>query len=154
MTNTHHIYLIFHLLAATIWVGGHLVLALGFLPKALKNKDFSYIDKFEKTYEPIGMPSLLVLLITGILMAYDFGLRIGQWFSFSSPMEIVVSLKLICLLLTICLAVSAQTRVLPKLHKGNVNKLPEMALHIIFVTLLGVMMLVLGSFARYGGITL
>ena len=70
MINTHHIYLIFHLLAATIWVGGHLVLALGFLPKALKNKDFSYIDKFEKTYEPIGMPSLLVLLITGILMAY------------------------------------------------------------------------------------
>ena len=41
MINTHHIYLIFHLLAATIWVGGHLVLALGFLPKALKNKDFS-----------------------------------------------------------------------------------------------------------------
>ena len=53
---THHILLILHLVAATIWVGGHLVLAIGYLPKALKHNDFSYIGNFEKTYEPIGMP--------------------------------------------------------------------------------------------------
>lgn len=150
----HHFYLIVHLLAATIWVGGHLVLAIGFLPKALKYNDFSYIDKFEKTYEPIGMPSLLLLVITGILMAYDFGTGITTWFSFISSIETVISAKIICLLLTVCLAISAQTRVLPQLHKGNLRKLPEMAAHIISVTILGVLMLVLGSFVRYGGIQL
>ena len=80
---THHILLILHLVAATIWVGGHLVLAIGFLPKALKHNDFSYIANFEKTYEPIGMPSLLVLVITGIILAYDYGATFSTWLFFN-----------------------------------------------------------------------
>lgn len=149
----HHLLLIIHLIAATIWVGGHLVLAIGYMPRALKYKDFSYIGNFEKKYEPIGMPSLLLLVITGISMAYDYDAGLKSWFSFSNSIETVVSLKLSCLLLSVCFAISAQTRVLPKLRKGNLNKLPEMAVHITSVTLLGVTMLVLGSFVRYGGIS-
>ena len=149
---THHLILILHLIAATIWVGGHLVLAIGYLPKALKRKDFSYIGNFEKTYEPIGMPSLVVLVITGILMAYDYNAGLSSWFSFATPIERVVSLKLTCLLTSICFAISAQTRVLPKLRKGQLNKLPEMAVHIICVTLIGVVMVVLGSLVKIGGI--
>ena len=148
---THHILLVLHLIAATIWVGGQLVLAIGYLPKALKRKDFSYIGNFEKTYEPIGMPSLAVLIITGILMAYDYNAGFSSWFSFGTPIERVVSLKLIFLLTTICFAISAQTRVLPKLRKGQLNKLPEMAVHIICVTLIGVLMVILGSLVRIGG---
>ena len=150
--GTHHIILIIHLLAATVWVGGHLFLALAYLPRALRHNDFSYIDKYERTYEPIGMPSLFLLVITGIVMAYDYNAGLQYWFTFSSPVERVVSLKLICILLTASFAISAQTRVLPKLRKGNIKPLPEMAVHIICVTLLGVTMLVLGSFVREGGI--
>ncbi|WP_314204142.1 copper resistance protein CopD [Capnocytophaga bilenii] len=149
---THHILLVLHLIAATIWVGGHLVLAIGYLPKALKHRDFSYIGNFERTYEPIGMPSLLVLVITGILMAYDFGATATTWFHFQYPVERVVSLKLFCLLTSVCFAISAQTRVLPKLRKGHIEKLPEMAVHIICVTLLGVTMVLLGSLVRIGGL--
>ena len=148
---THHILLVLHLIAATIWVGGHLVLAIGYLPKALKHKDFSYIGNFEKTYEPIGMPSLAVLIVTGILMAYDYNAGFSSWFSFATPIERVVSLKLTFLLTTVCFAISAQTRVLPKLRKGQLNKLPEMAVHIICVTLIGVLMVILGSLVRIGG---
>ena len=148
---THHILLVLHLIAATIWVGGHLVLAIGYLPKALKRKDFSYIGNFEKTYDPIGMPSLAVLIITGILMAYDYNAGFSSWFSFATPIERVVSLKLTFLLTTVCFAISAQTRVLPKLRKGQLNKLPEMAVHIICVTLIGVLMVILGSLVRIGG---
>ena len=148
---THHILLVLHLIAATIWVGGHLVLAIGYLPKALKHKDFSYIGNFEKTYEPIGMPSLAVLIITGIPMAYDYNAGFSSWFSFATPIERVVSLKLTFLLTTVCFAISAQTRVLPKLRKGQLNKLPEMAVHIICVTLIGVLMVILGSLVRIGG---
>ena len=139
---THHILLVLHLIAATIWVGGHLVLAIGYLPKALKHKDFSYIGNFEKTYEPIGMPSL----------AYDYNAGFSSWFSFASPIERVVSLKLAFFLTSICFAISAQTRVLPKLRKGQINKLPEMAVHIICVTLIGVVMVILGSLVRIGGL--
>ena len=100
----HHLLLIIHLIAATIWVGGHLVLAIGYMPRALKYKDFSYIGNFEKKYEPIGMPSLLLLVITGISMAYDYDAGLKSWFSFSNSIETVVSLKLSCLLLSVCFA--------------------------------------------------
>ena len=149
---THHILLVLHLIAATIWVGGHLVLAIGYLPKALKHKDFSFISNFEKTYEPIGMPSLAVLVITGILMAYDYNAGLSSWFSFASPIERVVSLKIAFFLISICFAISAQTRVLPKLRKGQLSKLPEMAVHIICVTLIGVIMVILGSLVKIGGL--
>ena len=99
------------------------------------------------------MPSLLLLVITGISMAYDYDAGLKSWFSFSNSIETVVSLKLSCLLLSVCFAISAQTRVLPKLRKGNLSKLPEMAVHITSVTLLGVTMVILGSFVRYGGIS-
>ena len=98
------------------------------------------------------MPSLAVLVITGILMAYDYNAGLSSWFSFATPIERVVSLKLTCLLTSICFAISAQTRVLPKLRKGQLNKLPEMAVHIICVTLIGVVMVILGSLVRIGGI--
>ena len=89
--------LIFHLLAATIWVGGHLFLAIRILPEALKKKDASILKNFKSKFEPVGMPSLLVLLITGILMAYHYNVTFTKWFSFSNAIEKVISIKLILL---------------------------------------------------------
>ncbi|QLH31767.1 MAG: hypothetical protein HWD62_04405 [Cyclobacteriaceae bacterium] len=37
-----------HVLGATVWVGGHLILSLGFLPRALQSKDINIITGFEK----------------------------------------------------------------------------------------------------------
>lgn len=148
---SHHLLLIIHLISATIWVGGHLILWITVLPKALKQKDPHLILNFERQYEAVGMTSLLLLVITGIWMAIQFQISVGSWFSFASPLERVVSFKLTLLICTVLFAISAQTRVIPKL-KHSADKLPEMALHITGVTLLGVAMLILGSFARYGGI--
>jgi uncharacterized membrane protein len=43
--------LIIHVLAATIWTGGHLVLALGFLPGALHERSPAVIEAFENRFE-------------------------------------------------------------------------------------------------------
>ncbi|MCC6288049.1 MAG: CopD family protein [Chitinophagaceae bacterium] len=148
---SHHLLLIIHLICASIWVGGHLFIAIRILPKALKQKNPDIILHFEKEYEPIGIAALLLLVITGIWMTLQFGIAVNRWFTFSSPIERVTSTKLLLLLGTVIFAVSAQTRVLPQLKKSS-GKIPEMAAHIIAVTAIGVAMLVLGSFARYGGI--
>ncbi|WP_413998036.1 CopD family protein [Flavobacterium sp. W1B] len=147
----HHLLLIIHLLSATVWVGGHLVLALGHLPQALKEKNQSIILNYEKKYEPIGMTALVLLVVTGVIMAYKYGISIQYWFHFDNPLERVVSTKLLLLLLIVLFALSAQFRVLPKL-KDNPKKLPEMAFHIISVTIISVLMLIFGSFIRFGGI--
>ncbi|GGE95151.1 CopD family protein [Flavobacterium limi] len=146
----HHLLLIIHLLSAAIWVGGHILLCVAYLPKALKEKDTKIILNYEKKYEPVGMTSLFLLVVTGILMAYKYGVTINYWFQFATPIESVVSSKLILLFTTAAFALSAQFRVLPKL-KTNPRKLPEMTFHIVSVTTIGILMLIFGSFIRFGG---
>lgn len=145
----HHLVLIIHLLAATIWVGGHLLLAICYLPTALKKKDPHIILNFEKKFETLGMSSLALLIITGIWMAYDFGVTIETWFHFSSGFEKVISIKLILLFCTFICAICAQFYVIPNLNQNNIKK---MAVIIVSVTSIGVAMLILGSTLRYGGI--
>jgi len=146
----HHLLLIIHLLGAAVWVGGHLVLSIAVLPEVLRKKDPEILTNFEEKYERIGMPSLLIMVITGIWMAYQFGQGVSQWFHFSNPLETVISLKLILLLATVLFAINARFFVIPKLSPKTLR---VMAFHIISVTILGVAMLVLGSFVRYGGIS-
>lgn len=146
-----HLMLILHLIGAAIWVGGHIVLAVNILPQVWKQKSTDLLFSFESRYERIGIPALLIMLLTGARMAYIYNVKIENWFSFSSPIENVISTKLMCLLIIFLFAASAQFRVLPKL-KHNIKYLPLMSFHIIMVTLISVTMLILGSFIRYGGI--
>lgn len=144
----HHILLILHLLAATVWIGGHLILSIGFLPKALKEKNPEIITNFEKSYEKIGLPALLILIVTGVFLSYRYGIAISNWFSFENGIETVVSVKLILLLLTLALAIHARIFIIPKLSPKS---LPFMAAHIILITLVGLTMMVVGTFVRFGG---
>ena len=146
----HHLLLIIHLMSATVWVGGHLILVASYLPRAIKEKNQNYILNYEKKYESICMLSLILLILSGILMAYKYGGTIEHWFEFATPIEKVVSTKLLLLFATLLFALSAQFKVLPKLN-NNIKYLPEMALHILCVTIIGISMLILGSFVRFGG---
>jgi putative copper export protein len=134
-----------HIIAATIWTGGHLVLSLGFLPKALKQKDFGIIQAFESRFEPIGLPALLILVLTGIYMttiyAPDFFLLDWQ-----DHYTRHLLLKYSSLLMTIGLAIHARFFLIPK------KALRPLAFHIIAVTLLSVVFVLLGFSARSGGI--
>ena len=56
----YSVLLFIHIVAATIWVGGHLVLSIGFLPRALARRDPEIILGFERIYERIGLPVLAV----------------------------------------------------------------------------------------------
>lgn len=147
----HHLLLVIHLLCATIWIGGHLFMVTCMLPGILKRKDTQALLNFEKKYEPLGMGALILLVLTGFWMAFQFGIDWQDLFSFANPIERVVSIKLLLLITTVAFALSAQIRVLPSLKK-SAKRLPEMAVHAICVTLIGIIMLILGSFVRYGGI--
>jgi putative copper export protein len=145
--DLYQIALILHVTGASIWVGGHLVLCLRYLPQALKKRDPSIIQGFEKHFEPVGIPALLVQVITGIWMAFDYyGL---SFLSFSNPMSRTVSIKLILLLFTLVLAIHARFYIIPKLNERRLN---QMALHIIFITVTGLAMMILGVRFRLGGV--
>ena len=138
-----------HVLAATVWVGGHLVLSLSVLPKALRADDPRIVLEFESAYERVGLPALLIQVITGIWLAWRLIPEVGEWFSFSSPIATTIGVKLILLAVTLALAVHARLRLIPNLEDGSLRPL---AFHIVAITAIAVLMVVAGVGFRFGGI--
>ena len=130
-----------HILGATIWTGGHIVLSLAVLPRVLKEKSPERLLEFESAFERIGKPAMLVQIITGLLLAHRLLPDVYLWLDWSNPVSRVVGMKLMLLALTILLAADAKLRVLPKLSNKN---LWDMAAHIIAVTLLSVLFVIVG----------
>ena len=147
--NMYNISLTLHVLAAAIWAGGHLVLAIGFLPKALKDKDPEVIKFFESRYERIGIPALLVLVITGFFQAFRMVPNFFDWFDYSSFIPINITIKLSLLILTFILAVHARIWIIPNLNENNLKPL---AYHITAITVIAVLMVIVGVSFRFGGL--
>ncbi len=136
-----------HILGATIWTGGHIVLSLAVLPRVLKEKSPERLLEFESAFERIGKPAMLVQIITGLLLAHRLLPDVYLWLDWSNPVSRVVGMKLMLLASTILLAADAKLRVLPKLSNQN---LWDMAAHIIAVTLLSVLFVIVGVSFKTG----
>lgn len=148
---SHQLLLIIHLICVSIWVGGHLFLALRILPVMLKEKSADRLFSFGESFEPLGLVALVIIIATGVWMAIQLGVTPSTWFHFASPVEKVVSTKLILLASMLLLALSVRIRINPTL-KDSPKKLPELAVHIGLINLISLTMLVLGTVIRYGGL--
>ncbi|MFZ5496877.1 MAG: CopD family protein [Verrucomicrobiota bacterium] len=146
-TTSYYVLLILHILGATIWTGGHLVLATAVLPRALRARRAGILTDFEQGYEKVGMPALAVQVVTGLWLAHRLLGAPGNWFA-AAPLAHVVQFKLLCLAGTAALAIHAKTRVLPRLSDAT---LPVMAWHIAGVAVFSVLFVLAGASARLGG---
>lgn len=144
----HQTLLILHILSATVWTGGHLVLAIGFLPQALRHKDPAIIEVFESRFERIGIPALVIQILTGLWLANRL-LPYSQWFSFENYLSTHIAIKLGLLALTLVLAMDARLRLIPKL---DASRLGSLAAHILAVTLISVLFVIMGTGIRTGGL--
>ncbi|KJS06987.1 MAG: copper resistance protein CopD [Flavobacteriales bacterium BRH_c54] len=142
----YKLVIILHVLAATIWVGGHLFLAVILLPNILKNKDFKALLDFERKFEKIGIPALLVQVVTGFYLAYHLLPDVKSWFLFEGHLATHIGIKIFLLLATIILALNANFRLIPNIEKGNNLKI--MAIHIMLVTLFSLLFLIVGMSVR------
>jgi putative copper export protein len=138
-----------HVLGACIWTGGHLVLATRILPRALREKKAALIRDFEQGYERLGLPALVVQVLTGLWLAHRL-LGGASWLG-DSGLARVVQIKLGLLAATVALALHAKWRVIPRLRDDN---LPLMAAHIIGVTVFAVLFVLAGASLRLGGFPL
>lgn len=141
---------ILHMLGATVWTGGHLVLAVTVLPDALKKREPEQIHAFEEKFEGFGLFALLIQVITGLWLTWIYFPGLQTFFAFESYLSIYIAIKLGLLLGTLMLAIHARFFIIPKLTKETLNSL---AYHIIGVTTLAVLFVVLGTGIRLGGIT-
>lgn len=138
-----------HLIGASIWTGGHLVLAIGILPSALARRDVTAITPFEAVFERLGLPALAVQIVTGVLLALQVSPNAADWFTWKTPIDSAVGAKLILLATTALLAVHARLFIIPKL---TAERLAWLAVHIVTVTILSVAFVLTGVAFRFGGI--
>ena len=141
------VILLFHLLGATVWTGGHLILATVILPRTLKHRDVEGIRNFENAYEKIGIPALIVQIASGLWLAHRMLPDVSLWFQWHNPIARLILLKLSLLGLTALLAIDARLRVIPRLGPHNLHSL---AWHIIPVTVISMLFVVVGVAFRTG----
>ncbi len=145
----HKYILMLHIISATVWTGGHLVLALTVLPRVLKSKNINELKQFESGFERVGIPALLIQVITGIWLAYNLVPDVKIWFRHDNPISQLILFKLFLLLATLVLAAHARFRIIPKLNENNLRLL---SYHIIPVTIISVLFVIVGVSFRTGGL--
>jgi putative copper export protein len=137
-----------HILGACVWTGGHLVLATTVLPRALARRDSRILRAFEEPFERIGIPALIVQVLTGVWLASQFA-PISRWLAFGNALETRIGVKLILLGVTVALALHARLRLIPRLDGSNLRML---AAHIVVVTALAVALVVVGASFQTGSL--
>jgi putative copper export protein len=140
--------IIFHILGASIWTGGHLILSLTILPKALQKQEPDLIHNFESSFETLGLAALFMQVITGLWLTLIYFPSFHNFLAFDSYLATYIATKLGLLLLTIALAVHARLFIIPNLKPENLTSL---AYHIVGVTTLAVLLAILGAGIRVGG---
>jgi putative copper export protein len=143
----YRLLIVAHLLGAAVWVGGHIVLVRGILPRALRQESVDPIRDFEGSYGRLGLSALALQLVTGVWLATY---RVPSWPSLftSAPAHLIVA-KLSLLLVTVALAGHAYHRILPGLSAAGLRRF---ALHAWITTIVGILMLVAGAGIRTGGL--
>jgi len=139
--------LLLHILAATIWTGGHLVLAIAILPRVLRERSPTKLLEFESAYERVGIPALVVQVATGLWLAHRMVPELSRWLAFDDPVATLVGVKLLLLASTVAVALDARLRILPRLSERN---LVALAWHIVPVTIVSVLFVVVGVSFRTG----
>jgi putative copper export protein len=139
---------IVHALAATVWTGGHLVLDLGVLPRALRQASAAPIRAYEEVFEPLGLTALAIQVITGLAMAWIYLPGLQGMFNPANPIAVLVGTKLLLLAATVALALDARLRLIPNLSDARLGPL---AWHIRAITALAIAFVVVGAGIRLGG---
>lgn len=138
-----------HLLGASVWIGGHIVLSTAVLPRALRNRDPAIVLDFEAGFERVGLPALLVQVATGLWLAYLWLPRVSAWFALDTTLSRLIAAKLVLLVATLALALHARLRLIPRLDGTNLGIL---AYHVVAVTIISIGFLLAGVGIRTHGL--
>jgi|GEM_PF-3009211 uncharacterized membrane protein len=87
------ILVILHTMGATVWTGGHLVLAVTVLPITLKNHDLERIHQFEEHFEGFGLASLLLQVITWLWLSWIYFPGFQNFLAFDSYLSTYIDIS-------------------------------------------------------------
>jgi putative copper export protein len=103
--------------------------------------------RFESAYEKIGMPALVIQVITGLWLSHSLVPDVRSWIAADNFVTRLIVLKLPLLAATVLVAADARFRIIPRLSAEN---LAAMALRIRLITLFSILFAVAGVTFRTG----
>lgn len=136
----HKTLITLHIIGAAMLAGGHLLFALGVLPRALRQKDADALLTFQKAFTPVGHTALLIQIVTGLWLAMPYFARRA------AGVELVEA-KILLLILVLGITIHAKVRVVKRLPES----MGAYAGHIVANAVLATALLVLGAGLRLGG---
>jgi len=129
-----------HIIGAAALAGGHLIFALGVLPRAMRARDSEMLLSYQKAFTPVGHTALLIQIVTGLWLAMPY-------FANRTGATMLVEIKILLLILILGITIHAKVRVAKKLPES----MGAFAGHVVANALLATTLLVLGSALRFGG---
>ena len=146
MVSGYTVAQLVHVLAASVWIGGHLVIALGYLPRLLRG-ELEELDRFERVYERIALPSLALAVATGIYLGAHW-YPVTDWLGGGKASLLGVKAALV--VVTVALAADARVRIIGGARKRGRRPNPvDLAAHVAAVTAIAVAFAVLGWALRF-----
>ncbi|MEZ4724873.1 MAG: hypothetical protein R2863_09495 [Candidatus Kapaibacterium sp.] len=140
------VLVILHILGASIWIGGMLIMALGVLPKAKKSNDASLLKNYEGSFHILGMIALTIQFLTGFRLAMIYAGGMKGLFDFSNHLAVLFVWKLVLILATMGLFVIFKKKTLSSLESDKISNATSM---IWLLTLISIALMVLGlGFSR------
>ena len=141
--------IVLHLLGSSVWIGGHIVLVLVVLPKAMRERDPIRVRDFERGFARVGLPALALQVFTGLWLTTYWGIDWRTVFSTPTPAAHLALAKLVLLAAVVVIGAHAERRVLPRLSAETMG---FFAAHAWAVTVLSLLMLIAGAGIRTGGL--
>ncbi|PIE01891.1 MAG: hypothetical protein CSA81_09660 [Acidobacteria bacterium] len=135
----------FHILGATIWVGGLFFFIAVAMPKADNTVAYNLFKRFKW----VAISALFVQLLTGLHLAYTRLPSLEAWFAFQNPLSHTIVTKLVLLVLVVVLGIDAFVRVIPKLKTGAKK---SVFVHLIVLNIISVLYIIVGILFKKGGI--
>ncbi len=145
---SHRALLILHGIAAAVWLGGLAGLALGYLPEAWRTRDPRLLVDAIARFDRLGLPALIVAIITGCILAYHWLPETALWFNRELPHGAAILSKFSLLILALLIYAYQRARVLPTLGP---ERIPRLGLCLMLQLVLATLLLIAGSAFRFTG---
>lgn len=145
----YKLLIVLHLLGSSVWIGGHIVLVLVVLPKAMRKRDPIRVRDFERGFAKVGLSALALQVFTGLWLTTYWGIDWRAVLVTPTPAAHLALSKVVLLAVVVVVGVHAERRVLPRL---SAETLGVFAAHAWTVTLLSLLMLIAGAGIRTGGL--
>jgi putative copper export protein len=144
---SHHVLHIVHLLAATLWLGGLALLVLAWLPEMLRTRDPRLMWDALMRSRWVLMASLVVLVGSGLGLAWNWLPETRLWFTPDLPLARLVLAKVALATLLLLVLAYVEMRVLARF---SADRLGRLGLCLVLLVLIAVGASVVGTAFRYG----